>query len=240
MSDNICLTECKNECCQNLFISLTHFDVQRILKYKKNYDVFDIIKFYYEVNISGLVRIKTRENIYVMGINMDKLDGNVICVFNKSRKCTIYKSRPLLCRTYPFCYNENGYIVLATDIKCPRKWNDSHIAEAQKNIAQLLKERLFFLNRVKWWNTYCSHLSLDEFAEYIFDDLPTEKRNVTEAEAIEFTISLRLKDYIQPLSNQQIIELLCMENLKRQSNIIFNKLNKRSMSQLKSFYRKVV
>ncbi len=67
--------------------------------------------------------IKVRNQKYLMGLKR----GAKGCFFldKKDRTCTIYDSRPLLCRLYPFCHEETrdgkhlGFS-LHKDVGCPR------------------------------------------------------------------------------------------------------------------------
>lgn len=64
------------------------------------------------------------------------------CVFfnKKTKKCKVYKSRPMGCRLYPIIYDERKGVVV--DKLCPsyKKWSENRIKSLGVKIIKLLKK----------------------------------------------------------------------------------------------------
>ena len=73
----------------------------------------DLIRFskYFSISISNF---KSKYCVYTDGyIHLKEIYTNGNCIFLKNKKCSVYKSRPTQCRTWPF-WKENLNI---------KKWN---------------------------------------------------------------------------------------------------------------------
>ena len=110
------------------FVYLSKIDLQRFSKYfKLSLNAFK--KKYCQIT-DGFIHLAEKE----------ELKGN--CVFLKDKMCTVYKSRPSQCRTWPF-WNENmNSKVWNKDISvnCPGVGKGKIIS--QRKINKLLKEDL--------------------------------------------------------------------------------------------------
>ena len=67
--------------------------------------------------------IKTRQEDYLLPYGF-KTVNNSECIFlkwdkNKKSKCTCYKIRPLLCRSFPFAFKQEGNKIEISVIPCP-------------------------------------------------------------------------------------------------------------------------
>lgn len=241
MGKNICLTECQAMCCKDLLISLSHIDVQRILKHKR-LDLSKFIKFYTEVNpefykyTASIVAIKLDNTDCLMALNL--VDHNECCPFLKNNKCIIYPYRPMVCRTYPFMINGNGFLYQQSTSNCPHKWDEPAIAEIRKNYLQLIKEYTIYRRRVAWWNLYCSNLEIEDFIIYIFDDLPPVTQFITAEEAFDFVIDTRMNKHIPPHSQEYFMEYFSRETLTRLYTIAYKKLKRLKIPALRSHYNK--
>jgi len=81
---------------------------------------------------------KTTDSLYVY--EMNKPNGR--CFFLKNRRCSIYESRPLICRYYPFevrFNSERGMHVFNYTLECPT------INKEGKQLVKQDFERLFLL-----------------------------------------------------------------------------------------------
>lgn len=114
-------------CCTEVVCLPTPWDVIRIVR-DIQVDPHKFLVFLGADEISEVedddpTWLTVRGKKYIMGLRR----GAKGCFFldKKDRTCTIYDSRPLLCRLYPFCHEETragkhlGFS-LHTDVGCPR------------------------------------------------------------------------------------------------------------------------
>ena len=74
------------------YVYLSTNDLKRFAEYF-NLSIKDFKSKYYEIT-DGFIHLTEKKNI------------NGKCIFLKNNRCTVYKSRPTQCRTWPF-WNEN-------------------------------------------------------------------------------------------------------------------------------------
>ncbi len=117
-----------NHCCTDVICLPTPWDVKRIAKMTGN-NPKDFLEFLTAEDIDGADEddptwLEVGDQRYLMALKRDAKTG---CYFlnQKTRYCSIYEARPLLCRLYPFKVVESrsgeykGF-VLHDDVGCPR------------------------------------------------------------------------------------------------------------------------
>lgn len=117
-----------NHCCRDVVCLPTPWDVLRIAM-NTGRDPRRFLEFLSPEEITGVNKndptwLKIGTKRYIMALRRDEVQG---CCFleRKSRLCSIYEHRPLLCRLYPFKLQETrdgafkGFS-LHTDVGCPR------------------------------------------------------------------------------------------------------------------------
>lgn len=99
-------------CCREPLVPVTHKDVKRILKFTK-LKVNEIVRFYspkemeYDKDSDMWIRFTYGKR----ALGLKKRDGH--CIFlDESNNCTVYKTRPMTCRTFPYevYLDDNGSV----------------------------------------------------------------------------------------------------------------------------------
>lgn len=116
-----------NHCCTDVACLPTPWDVARIVKWT-GADPYEFLEFLDPDEIEGVddddpTWLEFDDNRYMMSLRRDD-DG---CHFldKKTKFCTIYESRPILCRLYPFKLQQTrdgkfrGF-TLHSDVGCPK------------------------------------------------------------------------------------------------------------------------
>jgi Fe-S-cluster containining protein len=116
-----------NHCCTEVVCLPTPWDVRRIIMMTGE-DPFDFLEFLTPPEIEGVddddpTWLEVRGKRYMMALQRGKKG----CYFldKKTKLCSIYTARPILCRLYPFKVIENkkgeyrGF-TLHDDVGCPR------------------------------------------------------------------------------------------------------------------------
>ena len=98
-----------NHCCTDVICLPTPWDVRRITKMTGK-DPFDFIEFLSPSEVEDVDEddptwLDVNGKRYIMALQRDEKTG---CTFlnNKTRLCSIYEARPMLCRLYPFKVRE--------------------------------------------------------------------------------------------------------------------------------------
>lgn len=116
-----------NHCCTDVVCLPTPWDVRRIIMMTEE-DPFDFLEFLEPDEIEGVddddpTWLHVGKKRYMMALNRGKKG----CYFlnKKTKLCSIYAARPLLCRLYPFkvIENRNGKyrgFTLHDDVGCPK------------------------------------------------------------------------------------------------------------------------
>lgn len=117
-----------NHCCTEVVCLPTPFDVIRIAKHTKLHPK-KFLEFLTPEEVDGVddddpTWLQCGDEKYMMALKRSEKTG---CTFldKKTRYCTIYDARPLLCRLYPFKvteYKDGSFkgFVLHDDVGCPR------------------------------------------------------------------------------------------------------------------------
>ena len=114
-------------CCTDVVCLPTPWDVMRIVRevrvHPEEFLVFITSDEITEVEDDDPTWLEVNGTRYLMALKRGKKG----CVFlnKKTLKCKIYESRPILCRLYPFCYEETESgeykrFTLHDDVGCPR------------------------------------------------------------------------------------------------------------------------
>lgn len=128
-------SECSANCCKNYDVFIDHEDVQKI-------DIKNIKKIEYHRSFGYVPKfvlwVNGSKKRWVLCLN----NPGKVCNFLKDDSCSIYDSRPYICRTYPH-YIDKGEIKLMKNL-CPIKWNlkqdekDSLIKDYNKLLVNFL------------------------------------------------------------------------------------------------------
>jgi Fe-S-cluster containining protein len=121
----------------------------------------------------------------VLGLKHNFYDLSCYFFMKNAGMCGINKSKPLVCRTYPFSLEKEGDVFHMNGTICPYKWNPKKGKESKlvkKHILQLRKEREEYTKKVKYWNFNYYWANFDKFIDFIvFGEHPTgykEKKTV--------------------------------------------------------------
>lgn len=84
-------TRCSS-CCRHTpgYVFLSEKDISNLLRATKTTRAYFLKKYCRIVSVNGFYRLSLREK------------ANYDCVFWADGKCTVYKNRPLQCKSYPF------------------------------------------------------------------------------------------------------------------------------------------
>jgi len=127
--DTVCFScvHC-GHCCTDVVCLPTPWDVNRIVR-QTGADPYAFLEFVEPGEISEVPKsdptwLRCGDKRYIMALRRGKKG----CFFldPKTRFCTIYESRPILCRLYPFCLHETRdgefkSFTLHKNVGCPRE-----------------------------------------------------------------------------------------------------------------------
>ncbi len=116
-----------NHCCTEVVCLPTPWDVVRIVK-QTGANPYDFLEFLAPDEIAEVAKndptwLDCNGNRFIMALRRDKKGCHFLD--KKTRYCSIYEARPILCRLYPFKLQETrdgkfkGF-VLHSDVGCPR------------------------------------------------------------------------------------------------------------------------
>lgn len=83
---------CFNKCCHDINVILTPFDVLRMKK---------ALKIKSDEFLAKYAHLQTYSDTDTPYISLKQLEGTNQCVFMTEKGCSIYESRPAVCRNYP-------------------------------------------------------------------------------------------------------------------------------------------
>lgn len=121
-------TDCGN-CCSDTIVPITGQDVQRLMAGEK-LPSNKILEFYksdeFDDGGEGLHFAELDEGRRVMGLQkrFDKENERDACKFFKNNRCSVYESRPVTCRVWPFTlrFDDRGHIsslAINDTLHCP-------------------------------------------------------------------------------------------------------------------------
>lgn len=147
-------------CCTDVVCLPTPWDVLRIaMNTGKN--PYKFLEFLTPEEVTGVEKsdptwLEVNGERYIMAL---KRDEEVGCFFlnKKTKYCSIYEHRPLLCRLYPFKLHETrdeefSHFSLHTDIGCPR--NKDGVHETKQLYEVYLKDKMHQEDYVKLVETF--------------------------------------------------------------------------------------
>lgn len=148
------LTTCQrcNNCCTSFGVCLTIADIVRLSKEtgKKPEDFVTIIDDYHpRQRTEPAVLLDGKHHLLVLKHNAER-----VCTFFNGKSCGIYKSRPYLCRTYPFTL-KNGELADVQNRACTVLWYPKG-KDKEKYVADLdvyLKQIEAYSKIVDEWNS---------------------------------------------------------------------------------------
>jgi len=141
------------ECCRDMDIPLTHYDIFRIIKSKK-IEPHDFIAFKpaVEGDIYALWLYSEYQVLYLANKESDNS-----CIFLENNQCTIYSQRPNSCQTFPFYKTSLNKLTIAMTAEemverhCDKK-NFKERRKTLKVIDQGISEVLEYEKLIKSWN----------------------------------------------------------------------------------------
>ena len=185
---------CFTQCCQDITIVLTPFDVLR-LKNSLKISSDEFLEKY------TIINQKEKQLIPLVILKMNEKDKK--CPFVTPEGCTVYDDRPWPCRMYPLDMNDDGTFSLITDSsRChglneDNKWKISDWLEDQGIVPydemnehfssltiQLQAQELDIDNPKIQQMTFMALYNLDKFRDFVFKSTFLDRLEV-EPERIE-------------------------------------------------------
>ena len=138
---------CDARCCKNKLITVTIFDVLRIMEHGRKFEEFVSLEYPKIINMDErfLLRCKEKkvEMDYILALK------SYPCVFLENNRCSIYEYAPTVCKVYPF--NLEGKVLENAD--CGFRKVFFKIRGISKEIVEKMKrEEEEYASIVKEWN----------------------------------------------------------------------------------------
>jgi Fe-S-cluster containining protein len=180
------------ECCRNMDVPLTHYDIARLLQAETAPDLETLVTLHPSLG-DELDAVKLYGEYNTLYLS-NKLSDNS-CIFLENNACTIYNHRPNSCRTWPFSKDSRDRLKIdavagqtVADF-CDKTRFKEH-TRTLKTINQGIEEVFEFRNLLKIWNNGV-------------DDYP-EKQNLETFLQFALEYSRRVKAGIVPVFGQII------------------------------------
>lgn len=147
------------KCCRETVVLVTHDDVQRVMD-GTGMPAKEIVRFYgpdeFEMEKRHPFWIRFSTGRAVMGLKW-KASGH--CRYlGKDDLCTIYESRPITCREYPFGVElkANGdvdRVTITHVVDCPNEWDGNNTPSAIRALCGLNERQSdAYVAKVRAWN----------------------------------------------------------------------------------------
>lgn len=144
-------------CCSIPIVPVTDSDIKRLVK-TTGKKASDLVKFYspseMEFDEDAEVWIRLKQGKRAMGLRRK----NEKCIFlDDTNRCTVYQSRPMTCRTFPYVidFNDDGSIEVSlndiVDCKCI-KLPDSDLIEVIAYTVSEDQEDDAYFKKIRNWN----------------------------------------------------------------------------------------
>lgn len=168
------------ECCRDMDIPLSHYDIIRIIKSGTGIDTETFITLYpAKENESDSVLLY--EAFYTLYLSNKTSDNS--CIFLKENICTIYNYRPNSCRTWPF--SKNSLLRLSIDSEAKKLVSsscDKNRFKEHSNISNLIDNGVIEVSEyrklIKKWNKIVSeNKKLQTFEKFIL--FISEQKEIT-------------------------------------------------------------
>ncbi|MBW1780864.1 MAG: YkgJ family cysteine cluster protein [Deltaproteobacteria bacterium] len=199
---------CFTQCCQDITIVLTPYDVLRLKK---------ALEIPSEEFLDTYTIIIPKEKRLIPMVIIRMGDDDKRCPFVTEKGCTVYEDRPWPCRMYPLDMNDDGTFSLITDAsRCkglnqPKKNRISNWLIEQgvpmydemnhlfsEITAPLQAQELDIDNPKIYQMTFMALYNLDKFRQFVFessfmdrfdmDELTVEKLKRSDVELLKFSI----------------------------------------------------
>ena len=140
---------CDARCCKERIISITIFDVIRIMeKTKKEFDEIAELRRANLLNVDYSNLLTCKDDVvemeYLLALKSHP------CIFLKNNRCSIYEFSPLVCRAYPFSENKKIGELVACPLKNKIMFSIRGIDK--EIIENLKKEDKEYKKIIKKWN----------------------------------------------------------------------------------------
>ena len=151
MKETPCFS-CTAKCCKHYDVFIDHEDVKNLEKIRGDWSFLKKVE--YKKTFGYVPKFKLWEGDekkkWVLCLNNN---SNRVCTFLENDFCSVYESRPHICKTYPFYYDKHR----VSEMKnlCPVKWlvDDEKRKQVEKDYKELLLNFLTFETICDDWNT---------------------------------------------------------------------------------------
>jgi Fe-S-cluster containining protein len=167
LDPSFCVRSCDGHCCREYAILITVQDAHRILKAIPALDVRKFVYFYLSDIEWGdeYPKIKIQGKEYCLGMLF--IPTTEACVFQTHLGlCGIHTFSPLICRTFPFIFNDKEDIEYKNDIICKQLIPLADPIEAKALIIQRQQELKEYHKIVDQWNKKYSDKTMLEFLKF--------------------------------------------------------------------------
>lgn len=171
MTDKNSCLRC-GKCCTQFAVCITHRDIKRI----------SIASGLPPISFVDLVpeppeREREEPALLIDGkrqlLVLKRKPGEVCTFYSPEQGCVIHKSRPMLCRCYPFIYQKTGALGSVTTMKelksreCPEKWfpENEGLAGYRRDFRKYMKDVEKYQKIAEEWNKKGGG-TLAEFLEF--------------------------------------------------------------------------
>lgn len=170
-----CIEDCTGHCCMYYSILVTPKDAVRIMNATKFHPKRFLELHSPSKETKGFYpKVLVSNEWKVLGLKHNFYDLSCYFFMKNAGVCGVNKSKPLVCRTYPFSLDKKGDIFHMNNTICPYKWGPKNSKSIRKNVLKLRKERDEYTKLVKYWNFNYGWANFDKFINYIiFNEHPT-------------------------------------------------------------------
>ncbi|MDD5418204.1 MAG: YkgJ family cysteine cluster protein [Candidatus Nanoarchaeia archaeon] len=166
-----CVEGCTGHCCMFYSVFVTDNDVKRMMKETKLHP-----KRFLELHSPSAERqgfypkVCVSSEWKVLGLKHNKYELSCYFFMKNAGMCGVNKSKPLVCRTYPFSTDKEEQLMHMNGTLCPVKWMPENKKQTLKLIKQLRKEKDEYSKKVLKWNQNYYWHDFDTFLDYILFD----------------------------------------------------------------------
>lgn len=174
---NFRCTECGN-CCSDTIVPVSHQDVERLMK-GTGLPASKIARFFktsdFDDKGDGLQLINMDGGRRILGLQkrFDKPNKRDACKFFLNGRCSVYESRPVTCRVWPFTLvlDEGGALrgmSINPSLPCPYELDGKNRPkDIKKDWDWDDKQDVAWAAKVKEWNSTHSRGSAEEFFAFL-------------------------------------------------------------------------
>lgn len=141
---------CSAKCCKKYDVFINHEDISKIYDITNNFSFVKKIEYHksYGDVPSFILWENNKKKKWVLCLS----NPDSICIFLKNDRCSIYRNRPSICKTYPF-YEEDGEIKESNNV-CPTKWKllELNLKKVKSDYQEMLVNFLTFETICVEWN----------------------------------------------------------------------------------------